>query len=118
MHQAKVFCLPSVVADNGDAEGLPISILEAQACGVPVVTTDGGGNAEGVVGDAGGRLVAENDLGALADAISSLLVQPPPGSGHPAGVPERFGIAACTRKLESLYDSLASRPNPAPGAMT
>jgi glycosyltransferase involved in cell wall biosynthesis len=116
MHEAKVFCLPSIVADNGDAEGLPISILEAQACGVPVVTTEGGGNAEGMVGDAGGRLVAENDLAALADAIRSLLMQPPPGAGHPGGFPERFEIAACTRKLESLYDGMAWRARATTGA--
>lgn len=38
-HACDVFCLPSRVDENGDSEGFPNAIVEAMACGRPVVTT-------------------------------------------------------------------------------
>jgi hypothetical protein len=116
MHEAKVFCLPSVVAPNGDAEGLPISILEAQSCGVPVVTTASAANAEGIVDGIGGKIVAENDLLQLADAIKSLLIESQDATEDDRyGFPSRLDISNCTRKLESIYATAAARRFAAPG---
>jgi glycosyltransferase involved in cell wall biosynthesis len=53
-------------------EGLPIALLEAQACGVPQVATDVGGVAEAVTSRTG-RLVARGDPAALAEAVVSVL---------------------------------------------
>jgi glycosyltransferase involved in cell wall biosynthesis len=69
LHAARVFCLPSITAQNGDAEGLPISIIEAQACGVPVVTTIHSGNPEGLLNMQTGFLVPERDFKGLAQAL-------------------------------------------------
>lgn len=73
MHQARVFCLPSVVAENGDAEGLPISIIEAQACGVPAVVTSHSGNEESIIPGVSGFLVKEHDVKGLSQKIIKIL---------------------------------------------
>lgn len=61
-----VFCLPS------RNEGLPRSVVEAQACGVPVVASDVGGLREAVCA-VSGRLVPAGNPAALAQALGSVL---------------------------------------------
>lgn len=73
LHHARVFCLPSVTATNGDAEGLPISVLEAQACGVPVVTSARGAVDEAVVDGESGFCIGEHDVLELVASLSRLL---------------------------------------------
>lgn len=70
---ARVFCLPSVTAANGDSEGLPIAILEAQACGLPVVTSAPGGAGEVIIDGLNGFSFAPNDLNALCKALCDIL---------------------------------------------
>lgn len=70
LREADVFCLPSF------AEGLPVSIMEAMAIGVPVVTTYISGIPELVVNDHTGWVVPAGDDAALATAISSALGSP------------------------------------------
>jgi len=66
---ADVYVLPS------GWEALPIGILEAQACGVPQVVTDVGGNREAVTAETG-LVVPPGDAQALADAVVELLADP------------------------------------------
>jgi len=61
-----LFCLPSL------AEGMPLSPLEAQSCGCPVVLTAVGGAGETLC-PASGRLVPPGDAAALAAAITGQL---------------------------------------------
>lgn len=61
-----VFCLTS------HAEGLPRSLLEAQACSVPVVTTNAGGIAEGICPDSG-VIVADRCPARLAAALQDVM---------------------------------------------
>ena len=74
--RATVFCLPCVVASSGDRDGLPTSVLEAMALGVPVVTTDVNGLTETVIDGETGLVVPEHDPAALADALERILVDP------------------------------------------
>lgn len=64
-----------VVALPSDWEGIPVSLIEALAHGVPAAASDVGGVAE-LVGDGCGILVPEGDHAALADAIRRLLHSP------------------------------------------
>ena len=70
LREADVFCLPSF------AEGLPVSIMEAMAVGVPVVTTYISGIPELVVNDHTGWVVPAGDAEALAAALASALTSP------------------------------------------
>jgi glycosyltransferase involved in cell wall biosynthesis len=112
IEQSRIFCLPSVVASNGDAEGLGISILEAQACGVPVVTSAFGGSTEGIVDGVTGYAFPERDIPALALHLTRLLSDPQlcesMSRAAPRFVAERFDIQTCTRSLEGLYDQLVT----------
>jgi colanic acid/amylovoran biosynthesis glycosyltransferase len=71
--RAAVFCLPCVIAADGDRDGLPTSVLEAMALGVPVVTTAVSGLAEAVVHEQTGLVVPQHDPMALAASIERLL---------------------------------------------
>lgn len=67
--RADVLCVPSVVAADGDRDGLPNVILEAMAFGVPVVASSLPGIAEAVITEETGLLVAPGSPNELADAI-------------------------------------------------
>jgi glycosyltransferase involved in cell wall biosynthesis len=57
---------------TSNREGLPLSILEAMACGLPTVVTNVGGNAEAVTHQVHGLVVPPRSVDAVADAISYL----------------------------------------------
>jgi colanic acid/amylovoran biosynthesis glycosyltransferase len=76
MEKASVFVQHSVTAPNGDAEGLPVAILEAMTSALPVVATRHSGIPEVVVHGATGLLVDENDVDGMAVAMSQLLSDP------------------------------------------
>ncbi|HEY5538902.1 MAG TPA: glycosyltransferase family 4 protein [Thermoplasmata archaeon] len=70
--RANVFCLPSRTSDGGDREGIPVSLMEAMAYGLPVVTTAHAGIPE-LVRE---TLVPEGDPEALAEALIRLKTHP------------------------------------------
>jgi len=111
IHQARIFCLPSVTAQNGDAEGLPISLLEAQACGVPVVTS-GRGVDEAVLNGTTGYTFPERDVEALTEHLIELLrndaVAERMSLAAPRFMAQSFDIRRCTQALEGLYEQLVA----------
>jgi glycosyltransferase involved in cell wall biosynthesis len=61
---------------TSDTEGLPLSILEAMACGVPGIVTNVGGNAELITHGVHGVIVPRGSVDAIADGISYLANHP------------------------------------------
>ena len=72
LESAAVFCLPCVVADDGDRDSQPVVIKEAMALELPVVSTTEVGVPEMVDDQATGLLVAPRDPVALAAALAAL----------------------------------------------
>ena len=70
--QADIFVLPSIVADNGDQDGIPNVILEAMSMGLPVISTNISGISEVICDGVDGLLMPPNDSQALASAIVKL----------------------------------------------
>jgi glycosyltransferase involved in cell wall biosynthesis len=98
-----VFVLPSAW------EGMPISILEALACGVPQVATDVDGNGEATVPETG-ILVPPRDPDALADAIVALLRERDRRSAlsraSVARHADRFRLERMVNETAVLYDDI------------
>lgn len=69
-HQAEVGCLPSY------REGLPKMLIEAGACGLPLVASDVPGCRDVVSEGDNGFLVPPGDAGSLAEALTKLVVNP------------------------------------------
>jgi glycosyltransferase involved in cell wall biosynthesis len=111
LRSAAVYVLPSF------HEGLPMSILEAMAAGLPIVSTTVGGIPEAVTDGQEGLLVPPGDPEALARALcrvlSSATVREQMGLAARKRVLHEFAAAAVVPRLESLYrQSLASRTRP------
>jgi len=76
MNRASILVAPSITASDGDSEGLPNVVLEAQAMGLPVVSTYHAGIPEAVKHGETGFLTAERDTERLAQYCLQLLENP------------------------------------------
>jgi glycosyltransferase involved in cell wall biosynthesis len=94
MRRATVFCSPGQPASNGDAEGLPITPLEAASHALPVVAGDSGGTRDAVLDGVTGRVVPPGQA-ALVEALTAVLAD--------AGLAARLG-AAGRRHIEEHFD--------------
>jgi glycosyltransferase involved in cell wall biosynthesis len=72
IRSSDIFALPAIVASSGDQDGIPVSLMEAMACGLPVVTTQLSGIPELVVDGETGVLVQQRNAADLADALTRL----------------------------------------------
>jgi glycosyltransferase involved in cell wall biosynthesis len=67
-----IVILPSIIAEDGAFEGIPVSLMEAMAYMIPVISTDTGGIGE-LIGSRYGILLDEKDPDAITAAIKKLL---------------------------------------------
>lgn len=109
-HRAELYALPSQTARDGDCEGLPCVLLEASACGIPIVSTWHSGIPEAVMDGETGFLVNEKDDVTLAEKMDILLSDR--ALGQQMGqrgrefVCDCFAAQKCIAKLEQIYDSV------------
>jgi glycosyltransferase involved in cell wall biosynthesis len=110
--RARLFCLPSLTDSNGDAEGLPIALLEAQASGVPVVASIHSGIVEAVQDGVTGRLFREGDIDALSAILVDLLTNTALAEAYsragPTYMQQVFDIRKTRRQLEASYHEAAA----------
>lgn len=108
--KSDIFLLPSVTASNGDMEGQGLVLQEAQASGLPVVSTQHNGIPEGVLVDKSGFLVPERDVEALAINIAKLASNPElrrsMGLAGRRFVCQHFDIKHLNAQLLSLYKNI------------
>lgn len=112
--RAHIFLHPSVTARNGDSEGgAPVAIIEAQALGVPVLSTRHADIPEVVRDGEGGFLVAEHDVPALTARLLLLAREPArwPAMARAARahIEAEYDLARQAAALEAIYDEVASR---------
>jgi colanic acid/amylovoran biosynthesis glycosyltransferase len=107
MGKASVFVQHSVTARNGDTEGLPVAILEAMSCALPVVASRHSGIPEAVVHGKTGLLVPEHDVDGMATAIDALLDDPEHaramGEAGRRRVLENFTQKLTATRLRSIF---------------
>jgi colanic acid/amylovoran biosynthesis glycosyltransferase len=71
-----ILVLPSIMTDSGEKEGIPVALIEAMSCRVPVVSTVSGGIPELFEGVDEALLVSPRDPAALAEAIERAASDP------------------------------------------
>ena len=112
MRMTRVFVFPSVRAADGDAEGMGVVAMEAQALGRPVVAFNGGTGPEVLADGVSGLLATAGDTAALSEAIGRVLsldyLADHLGLGGPRVVGERFELGRSIAALEDLYDAVVA----------
>lgn len=96
-------------------EGLPNTVLEAMAAGLPVIATNVGGTSEAVVDGLTGVLVPPRDSSALAEAMVMLLsdqnLRHGMGKAGRERVVSHFAVRHMIEQTEQLYEQLLSDRN-------
>lgn len=110
MSKSWIFVAPSITADNGDAEGLGMVFLEAQALQTPVVSFASGGVIEAVENESTGLLCGEKDVNSLAENIDTLLksetLRREFGQRGRERIEYYFDVKKQCRILETIYDDV------------
>jgi glycosyltransferase involved in cell wall biosynthesis len=103
---ADIFVLPAVIGSDGDRDGIPNAVMEAQARGLAVVASRVGGIDEVVFDGRTGLLIEPGDVGALAHALTRLAREPGLRATLGAGALSHVATAC---DAEAGYDAIANR---------
>ena len=114
-YASHIFLHPSETGRDGNQEGVPNSMLEAMASGLPVFATQHGGIPEAIEHGVSGVLVPERDHEALARALLNVAQDPAllsrmARAGGEA-VRRNFDLSTQTQRLEEIYLQMIARLN-------
>jgi colanic acid/amylovoran biosynthesis glycosyltransferase len=105
--ESHFFLHPSEQTPNGDQEGVPNSLLEAMATGLPCLTTRHGGIPEAVTHLESGILVPESDLAGLEHWLDRLAtddaLRDSLGKQAAQTIKAKFDLTSQIEKLEEIY---------------
>ena len=105
--RADIFALTPCVTADGDRDGVPNVIVEAMACGLPVLTTDAGGVTEVVRHGVNGLVASPHDVGTLArhlaDLVTDATLRRELGEAGRRMVEERFDVRSAARELSVVF---------------
>lgn len=116
--RADAFVLPSVVASDGDMEGIPVSLMEAMASGLPVVSTRHSGIPELIEHGVSGLLAVERDVGDLSRQLNRIMADPQARAAFARAarrtVERHFNDRLLNDRLEALLRRLAGGAHESP----
>jgi colanic acid/amylovoran biosynthesis glycosyltransferase len=111
MHASDVLLAPSRTDSTGDQEGIPVTLMEAMATGLPVVTTRHSGIPELVEHGVSGWLAEEGEVDGLVDGLVRLANEPElvRRLGHAARckIAAEYDVERLNGRLEALFAALA-----------
>lgn len=99
----------SVTTSDGDMEGSPLTIIEAGASGLPVVSTRHAGIKEAVINNVTGFLVEEHDIQTMADRMIKIALSPQlaadMGEAGRLHIVENYSIEEQISKLDRVIEN-------------
>jgi glycosyltransferase involved in cell wall biosynthesis len=111
---ARALVQPSIEARDGDREGTPVSVLEAGACGLPVVVTPHGGLKDLIEEGVNGFFVPEKNVAGLAKKFELLYRDPllaeKLGTQLQKKISLEYSLSMNMQKLRQVIESAMEKP--------
>ncbi|MFC9599775.1 glycosyltransferase [Peribacillus butanolivorans] len=112
MTNADIFCAASLEAADGDVEGIPNTLKEAMAVGVPVISTNHAGIPELITNNKEGVLVQENNVDELAEALEFMLTNRELWETYTVAarqkIEQNFNLVQQLQQQAEFYDELVA----------
>ena len=108
LHRFDMYAAPSRL----DSESFGVAVIEAGACGLPVVVSDAGGLPEVVLHERTGLVVTREDVAALQAALTRLVLDAPLrarlGANGRTHVAQAYAWPRCIERMEAVYERVVA----------
>lgn len=110
LNNSDILLAPSITAQDGDCEGIPVALMEAMAMGLPVISSLHSGIPELVQNGISGFLVPERDIEGIAEKLNYIIEHPEAwlkmGKAGRKIVEENYDIDKLNNRLLNIYQEL------------